>query len=47
MKKRSLAELDQVIEEMLNRNTDFLDKLEGILKNKDVPIKRIECNERT
>jgi hypothetical protein len=32
MKKRSLSELDQVVNEILERNPDFLDKLEKIIK---------------
>ena len=40
MKKRSLLELDQVIEEMLERNPDFLDKLDNIIKKskKETPV---------
>jgi hypothetical protein len=39
VKKRSLMELDQVIEEILERNPDFLEKLEDIIKNnkKEIP----------
>jgi hypothetical protein len=48
MKKRSLLELDQVIKEILERNPDFIYKLEDVVrKNKDVSCKRIERNERT
>jgi hypothetical protein len=47
MKKRSLSELDQVIKEILERNPDFLDKLEDIIKNnKDMSEERSDRNER-
>ena len=42
MKKRSLTELDEVIDEILERNPDFLDKLEDIIKKNKKEILKNE-----